>query len=225
MSNVKVFSTQMGEKQVDANVSTWGELKDVLSNNGISYSGMKAVIGETKVTLESSSAQLPEGDFTLFLMPKKTKSGVDHSGLGYREIRARIKDILEENPDAKDHFNQGRNYTTKSTSDLRSLLEEYDEQQETSTETAQETPAATPTESTDDQSSNSDLKKFRQALDIIDQLDFSEVDEELHEEIHDTKTNLEEYYRGLKDQLEVKENPLANEYKNLASEFDDVSSY
>jgi hypothetical protein len=36
---------------------------------------MKAVIKETKVTLENELATLPEGEFTVFLFPNKVKSG------------------------------------------------------------------------------------------------------------------------------------------------------
>jgi hypothetical protein len=72
---VKVYSTQMGERVVDSSAKNWGELQSDLSDGGISFDNMKAVIGETKLTMDSSSSVVPQEDFTLFLMPKKTKAG------------------------------------------------------------------------------------------------------------------------------------------------------
>ena len=60
---------------ISTSAVTWGDLKRDLALNSINFEGMKSIIGETKVTLESPEAQLPEGDFRLFLMPRRTKSG------------------------------------------------------------------------------------------------------------------------------------------------------
>ena len=65
----------MGEKIIETEATIWGELKTALSENGVSYEKMKAVIGETKLTLEADNALLPTEGFTLFLMNKKTKAG------------------------------------------------------------------------------------------------------------------------------------------------------
>jgi hypothetical protein len=123
---VKVYSTQMGEKEIETSAQDWGGLQQELKRNGISYSGMKSVIGETKHTLEVDSAGIPQTDFTLFLMPVKTKSGIcadcDPDVMSYKELRGSIKDILDGDETAKSHFNSnGKNYTTKSTVDLREL--------------------------------------------------------------------------------------------------------
>jgi len=74
MRTVKVFSTQANDRQeFSTDVSTWGELKNVIG--GMYQNGMKGQISQTKQTLEHDAAQLPEGDFTLFLVPTKVKSG------------------------------------------------------------------------------------------------------------------------------------------------------
>ncbi len=73
---VTVYNT-IGSNQipVETNATTWGELQLDLDRRGVSYHGMKVVVGETQVSLESSAAQLPDTAFRLFLMPQKVKSG------------------------------------------------------------------------------------------------------------------------------------------------------
>ena len=123
---VKVFSTQMGEKEVETGATTWGELQTDLKKSGISFSKMKAVIGENKLTLEADGAMLPAQGFTLFLMNKKTKAGADVSTLSYKQLRKTISVILlKDGEAAKEYFNEGKNYTTKSTDILRDLLSSY----------------------------------------------------------------------------------------------------
>lgn len=73
---VTVLSTKTNEqKEITTDVTTWGQLKPVLSANGFDPSGLKAMLQATKVTLENDSAVLPDGDFVLFLTPGKVKSG------------------------------------------------------------------------------------------------------------------------------------------------------
>lgn len=56
--------------------TTWGELQSAMQEKGMSADkNVNAIVRETKVTLQSPEAQLPPGDFTLFLVPKKVKSG------------------------------------------------------------------------------------------------------------------------------------------------------
>lgn len=74
---ITVIST-VGTKKKDIEFPEnllWGDLKKVLGNNGYSLSNIKAVEGESKVTLEHEKAVLPDGNFFLFLMPYKSKSG------------------------------------------------------------------------------------------------------------------------------------------------------
>lgn len=76
--NVTVYNTVGQQRQtvnVPDHVGTWCELQQVLTTSGVRYDGMKVVVGESQVTLESNEAQLPTGEFTLFLMPQKVRSG------------------------------------------------------------------------------------------------------------------------------------------------------
>lgn len=72
---IKIYSTVGVSGQIETNVQTLGELKPLLAQREIDYSGMKLVIGATKTELSLDDAKLPEGDFKLYLMPVKTKSG------------------------------------------------------------------------------------------------------------------------------------------------------
>lgn len=75
MRRIKVYTTVGVSGTIDTNVRTLGELKPILSEREIDYSGMKLLVGETRNELNVDDAILPEGDFKLYLMPQKTKSG------------------------------------------------------------------------------------------------------------------------------------------------------
>lgn len=97
MRKVTVYST-VGKKAtiIETTATDWTSLKRELSNKSISYSSMKAVVGETRNTLESDKAILPDGDFSLFLMPVKTKSGAGE--------RKALMEAYKANPKAQEHF-------------------------------------------------------------------------------------------------------------------------
>lgn len=64
---------------------TWGNVQQIIADKGIDISGMKAIISETKTTLESPEAVLPWGQvvggrtiekFTIMFSPSKVSSGI-----------------------------------------------------------------------------------------------------------------------------------------------------
>lgn len=85
MKTVTVYQTKGQQTvKVETTANTWGELQRDLSSNNVEFSGMKAIIGETKTVLELNNAVLPKGltiggqvtdNFTLFLSPAKQKAG------------------------------------------------------------------------------------------------------------------------------------------------------
>ena len=121
---VRVFSTR-SRKKIDSSAETWKQLKEDLRANDVPFSGMKAAIGKSKLSLEHPDAQLPTGDFVLYLMPKKTKSGQEVEDMKYSELRSTIKGLVDQSPNAKAHFNNEKNYTNKKTDDLKQLLREW----------------------------------------------------------------------------------------------------
>ena len=98
---IKIYTTNGMPGTIETNVSTLGELKPILRQREVNYDGMKLLVGETKNELSQDEAILPEGDFKLYLMPAKTKSGVDFDEMedSINRIAAdveRIEDKLDE---------------------------------------------------------------------------------------------------------------------------------
>ena len=90
---IKIYTTNGMPGTIETNVSTLGELKPILRQREINYDGMKMLVGETKNELSIDEATLPEGDFKLYLMPEKTKSGVDFEEM--EEALERIEENQE----------------------------------------------------------------------------------------------------------------------------------
>ena len=91
---IKIYTTNGMPGTIETNVSTLGELKPLLRQREINYDGMKMLVGETKNELSVDEALLPTEDFKLYLMPAKTKSGVDFDEM--EEAVERIEDKLDE---------------------------------------------------------------------------------------------------------------------------------
>ena len=89
---IKIYTTAGMPGTIETNVSTLGELKPLLRQREINYDGMKMLVGETKNELSVDEAVLPTEDFKLYLMPAKTKSGVDFDEM--EEAVERIEDKL-----------------------------------------------------------------------------------------------------------------------------------
>jgi hypothetical protein len=127
---ITVFSTKGKKRQtIESGADTWGQLKEDLLKEGVDTQGLKSIIGETQLSLESSKAVLPDYDFVLFLSPVKVKSGscegcgtVDPETMGYKECKSFIKDAIAESTEAKEHFG---NYTIMSTTQMRALIETW----------------------------------------------------------------------------------------------------
>lgn len=125
---ITVFSTKGQKKaKIETNVTTWGELSPLVKNEGYDLDNLHATENINKSDLVNTQAVLPEGDFTIFLRPKKTKSGAERGmGLSYKEIKAVIKEDFEKYPEeAVAHYNEGDNYTRKGTETLRGLVNSF----------------------------------------------------------------------------------------------------
>lgn len=128
---VTVFDQNTQEKTVIENVTatTFGELKSVLRNKGISLDNMDVREGISRVDLRSDSALLPHdtpyrGGTTndLMILLTKTNKKVS-SGLGRSEAVQFIKDHNLQDA-VKDTY--GKNWTNVSTPDLVAFVQSYE---------------------------------------------------------------------------------------------------
>lgn len=115
---VKIYSTVGTSGTIQTNVTTLGELLPILAERSISTSGMKMLVGETKNELALEDAKLPEGDFKLFLMPEKTKSGNELPAL-FNQLAAVCTRIAE-------NFENGVISATASSEEVRATLSDED---------------------------------------------------------------------------------------------------
>jgi hypothetical protein len=131
---ITIVATKGEKVKVPFDGNEWGDLKKLLEKggkdaNGKSFSGfdlrnMKCVESQRRGTLEHPKAIVPDGDFNLFLMPYKSKSG---GSMSRADVNAKIKSfMLKDETRAKAHFNEGNNYTRKTTDDLVELIESYE---------------------------------------------------------------------------------------------------
>jgi hypothetical protein len=80
--------------KAESSARTFGELKKEMKN--VKWDGMRVVVRSTKNTLQDDAALLPAGDFLLFLVPEKVKSGgkdgkkklKDVDGANYNDLRS-----------------------------------------------------------------------------------------------------------------------------------------
>ena len=102
MRTIRVISSQSDRaKSVESAAATWGQLQSDLSSHISDIGNMKAIVRETRVSLESPEAQLPEGNFTVILSMKKIASGSNDNGTRYtdsqiRELRTKLQNLFED---------------------------------------------------------------------------------------------------------------------------------
>lgn len=92
---IKIYSTQGTSGTIETNVETLGQLKPLLESRGINFSGMKMLIGETKNEISMDDAILPSGNFKMFLMPAKTKSGSEELATLFNRLASVCEDIAD----------------------------------------------------------------------------------------------------------------------------------
>lgn len=74
MRKVIIYNSQTSAKEtINTEVKTWGELKGKI---GMSIGDRTCVLSGSKHILALGNAELPEGDFTVFVYPKESKGGM-----------------------------------------------------------------------------------------------------------------------------------------------------
>lgn len=92
---IKIYTTNGMPGTIDTNATTLAGIKPLLRERNINFEGMKMLVGETKNELSMDESVLPEGDFKLYLMPAKTKSGVDFDDMedNIENIQAKLQRV------------------------------------------------------------------------------------------------------------------------------------
>lgn len=142
---VTVIQNKGNKVVIMSAATTLGQLKSDLREHNVDMTDMTFYEGVSRTTFIDDASVLPtnipyKGNVTnelvimLTLTNKKIKSGA----LSRSEAYAKVKEIIAANPAAKDVFNEGKNYTTKSTADLETIIAKYDKK------SAKATPVAKP---------------------------------------------------------------------------------
>ena len=92
---IKIYTTNGMPGTIDTNATTLAGIKPLLRERNINFEGMKMLVGETKNELSMDESVLPEGNFKLYLMPAKTKSGVDFDDMedNIENIQAKLQRV------------------------------------------------------------------------------------------------------------------------------------
>lgn len=88
---VVISTTKSQPKEFYSEATTYGQIQDSLRDFG-DLTKMRAVVKESKATLELSEAALPDGDFTLYLTPKQIKAG----GVDLVEVLRALQEKMSE---------------------------------------------------------------------------------------------------------------------------------
>lgn len=127
---ITIYATRGNSEPVDiiSSAVTWGDFIPEVKAAGYNINKVLCTESHRRSDLVNKLALLPEVDFTIFIRNKETKSGAEE--LSYKELRAAISGFINADGDvAKEHFNQTKNYTTKTTAELRSLHASYSPKQ------------------------------------------------------------------------------------------------
>jgi len=127
MRTIRVISTQSDRAQsIESAASTWGELQSALSGIISNVNDMKAIVRETRVSLESSEAQLPEGNFTVILSMKKIASGNEtrYSDSQLKELRTKLNNLFNDLLDEDEDENPANGISAEEDRDIARLREQ-----------------------------------------------------------------------------------------------------
>jgi hypothetical protein len=156
-------------KVISSSAVTWGDLKNELTNQGITTSNMRVFIGQNQTELSVSSALLPDSDeFDLFLTPKKNKSG-----LRSREVCYTIaKEARAEYDEAIDYF---PSYSSMTTEELNEAVDSWFEYLDSlEEEGAEETETIDISQIIEDLNTSKD--KIQEAIEVLEGLEGNKRD-------------------------------------------------
>ena len=114
MRKITVFSTKgVQKKSYETDVTTWADAKALIGRD-YDLKTLAATESINRTDLVNDQAILPEGDFTIFLRPIKTKSGVYSFAEARKQLTSEDKKWIEDN--------LKKNWTRASTDELNQCL-------------------------------------------------------------------------------------------------------
>lgn len=118
-------------------IDTWGNLKRVLETEGYDLSNLVAVERNSKVTFQEDGATLPNGDFTIFLRPSKSKFGMSEyhpsekssevDSMSFMDLREEfiVSNNYEGIKEYLNYFVEDKNWTQLSLVELREGIKSF----------------------------------------------------------------------------------------------------
>ncbi len=146
MSNTReitVYSSRGAKKaKIQSDATTWGGLIPLLKKEGYEVDSLHSTIGGSKLDLVHVEAALPEEPFTIFMRPKKTKSGAAKRGAGLdiKGLKELVKEDLanKEFTNAKEHYS---GYSSLKIEALRTLVQTFKGKKAVAPKATKATPA------------------------------------------------------------------------------------
>lgn len=155
-------------KVISSSAVTWGDLKNELTNQGITTSNMRVFIGQNQTELSINSALLPDSDeFDLFLTPKKNKSGLRSR----QECYTIAKKARAEYDEAIDYF---PSYSSMTTEELNDAVDSWFEYLKSLEEVVEETETIDISQIIEDLNTSKD--KIQEAIEVLEGLENNKRD-------------------------------------------------
>lgn len=165
MRKVTLVSPKFDTQTIETSAGTWGELKEEISETLSQFKNVKAVVGETKTTLESKGAHLPTTDFSLYIWPEKTKSGND--------IASEIEAVSQMDYNAIRRYGKGKVDCTKSRADIEKSLKRWIKKNHVDTDVQAEVETSHASQEADVENSPSTDAIFETVVDMRDTINSS----------------------------------------------------
>jgi hypothetical protein len=155
-------------KVISSSAVTWGDLKNELTDQGITTSNMRVFIGQNQTELSVNSALLPDSDeFDLFLTPKKNKSGLRSREVCYTIAR-----------EARDEYDEAINYfpsySSMTTEKLNEAVDSWFEYLDSLEEVVEETETIDISQIIEDLNTSKD--KIQEAIEVLEGLEGNKKD-------------------------------------------------
>jgi len=123
---ITVYSTRGNKKaKIESDATTWGGLIPLLKAQGYEVDQLHSTIGGSKLDLVHVEAALPEEPFTVFMRPKKTKSGMAAkrgAGADLKGLKALVKEDIAAFDNAKEHYT---GYSSMKIEELRGKVQSF----------------------------------------------------------------------------------------------------